>query len=157
MGTARLGESTAQARCLLPALPSPPGPCLSRAGSGLGGTCRRRGPGGEQRPLGFIQVAFSSHPVRGGAHSTKRSTHRAPNSDITPVSTVSFGVYEAGRTCSASAPLSTRLLVSGCYWYAARYQSFRSPMENAGCAHGVNLGPQDSEPCGYTQNKRGTE
>lgn len=48
------------------------------------------------------------------------------------------------------AKLSTRLLVSGRYWSAARYQSFRSLMENAGCAHGVNLGPQDSEPRGYT-------
>lgn len=46
------------------------------------------------------------------------------------------------------AELSTWHLVSGGYWYAARYQPFRSLMENSGSAHGVNLGLEDSEPCG---------
>lgn len=39
----------------------------------------------------------------------------------------------------------TQHLVSGCNWYAARYQPFRSLIENAGWTYRVNLGPQDSE------------
>lgn len=109
------GESTAQARGLLPPLPSSPCPCLSRAGSGLGGTCSR-GPGGRQGPLGFIQVAFRSRPVRGGAHGTQSSTHRAPPPPPPPGAphwsavtsplcqqSPAFGVYGAGPNCWASA------------------------------------------------------
>lgn len=41
----------------------------------------------------------------------------------------------------------------GCNWYAARYQPFRSLIANAGWAYRVNLGPQDSELCGYIEQK----
>lgn len=76
-GAAYLRRTQAQGTGLPP---TPPLPCATSHvwAVGLDGTCRRQGPGEKRGPLGFIQVAFRSRPVRGGAHGVQGSTHRAP-------------------------------------------------------------------------------
>lgn len=78
---------------------------VGRAGDGAQG--ESRGPLGLFRWLSDHAPCVAGPTARRAAHTEPPTGSQLVGSDITPVSTASFGVYGAGRTCPASTPRPT--------------------------------------------------